>query len=320
MTEVLTGGIDFDTPARVVPVDPGFGLVVGPDAPPEPPEPLLDAPVLTTTPQSMSLPTPIAWTAVPSAIGYHYLIYAGSSTERLLDEGLLEAVTEFTVADLPVGRYSLGLRAIAPSGLEGKESRLTFDVLPSRPLVASVSQPYGSRTTLSWNPVPGATAYHAQLATDQGFAQTLTDAQTSDVELPIELRLLPGRYYLRVASLMDALAGEFSEVGTLDVETAPVVVQIGRRSRRQAAVFWSPLAGVSSYLLEVSRYRDFRRNSNRLVNGDRAEVGVGRGARWVRVTPQLVGPGGTVAPGLVSEPLVVFSRRCRKARGAITSC
>lgn len=318
--EVAEGGIAFDTSQAAIDVDQGFGVAVAKDQPPPPVEALLEAPSVTAAQSRFTLPADVNWAPVASSTGYKYLVFEGAGTERLLREGRMGALSRMTLDELSVGHYTFGLRAIAPSGLEGLQGEFEFDVVPEPPNVVLAGVPYGSVEPLGWAAVDRAGGYHVQVARDPQFTQLLRDERVPRPKLAIDAPMMPGNYFLRAATVEDGVLGAYSQPAAFAVELRALQLRASNIRRRSTHVGWQLLPGVNDYLLQISESLDFATPTLRIVEGTRSKVDSGRRAVWVRVAPRLRRPDGTIAIGPMSEPLKVRAIHCLTGRASVGTC
>jgi hypothetical protein len=188
------------------PVAAGFGATAAPGATTAP-EALLPPPDLAATPTRIErLPLTFGWAALPGASGYRAQVFdAAGSAERLRLDGLFTAAGARWADDLADGAYELRVRAVAASGLEGRDARLGF-TLKARPEPPLLSAPAADarvgadRIDFAWARHPQAARYRLQVADDAGFSAPRIDRDdltttTATVELPV------GTHHWRLASI-----------------------------------------------------------------------------------------------------------------------
>ena len=215
--EVTESEVDA-TQATTVLVPEGTGTVARAGGPPEPPRPLLPAPVVGSPAAALRrLPVRVAAQPVAGASGYHWEVGPDAAFRRLLDESTMpDPVLDLT--DLPDGSYTLRVRAVDASGLEGYDGigQVQIDARPEAPFLM-VPTPAAvlrqERPAFTWAQPSGATAFHVQISASATFETVLVDAVApvgrsfdSTVALP------PGTYSWRVATrLADGEEGPFSD-------------------------------------------------------------------------------------------------------------
>lgn len=230
--EVLSGAVAAAAGAERR-VEAGYGTFARAGGGVAPPRELLPAPQLPPVP-----PTPadgrlqLAWSPVAGATAYRAQLFASD------DSLLREARTDQPAAAwdaLPQGRYTLRVRAIDADGIEGLDARVALERLaaappppPVWPLPPRTGAPYagnriaGPSVSFAWSVRETGRRYRLQVAADPGFAQPQADlTDESAPALAIvqrELRLAPGRWWWRVATLgEDGRAGPFSDAVPFEV-------------------------------------------------------------------------------------------------------
>lgn len=206
--EVLEGTVGLrsgpvkPTPDR--PVAAGYGATATAQAA-TPPEALLGAPEVATPPRIERLPLAFGWRPLAGAAQYRAQVFDAGTGERLRLDGLFAQPAARWADDLPDGAYELRVRAVAGSGLEGRDARVPF-TLKARPEPPLVSAPVadarlGSDSVdFAWARHPQAARYRLQVADDAGFAAPRVDrddltATSASIALPV------GSHHWRLASI-----------------------------------------------------------------------------------------------------------------------
>lgn len=279
------------------PVDAGFGAAATAAAV-SPPRPLLPAPDLAALPARLerlvaTLPLP----AQPGVSRYRLQIHDTASPSALLLEALFTAPQAQWPLALPDGRYQLLARAADADGIEGLESRASFE-LAARPEPPFLLRPRPNEVreeasiTLEWSRNPEAARYRLQVASAADFGDPVAvrddlPGTTADVPLP------PGRYLWRVGSIRaDGHRGPWGDaqaVVRLPPPPAPPPSRPPQLDDAGLTVSWSasPQPGVR-YQLQVARDGDFASPLLDVVT-ERSEQllpGLAPGAYHVRVRTQ----------------------------------
>ncbi|TGD83042.1 reprolysin-like metallopeptidase [Hymenobacter wooponensis] len=120
-----------------------------------------------------------------------------------------------TSATTPAGTYTATLTGT--SGGITQRQQFRFTVLPATTQAAVITTPAASarttlRPTLAWNPVPNATSYDVQLATDPDFTNLVLNLTgITSTSLTVGASLLPSTtYYLRVRGVGTCGAAPYS--------------------------------------------------------------------------------------------------------------
>lgn len=153
--------------------------------------------------------------------GHIYWLEAGSAP-GLRDLGAWPTIApSLTATGVPAGRYWVRVRAAGPDGVSGPSNELEVRVGCGQAFVAPanfVGHVSGSLVTLSWAPVPGATAYVLDAGTAPGAAdlgRIPVGATSLGANVPA------GVYYVRVRALSPCGVGDASPEVVLRVGVAP---------------------------------------------------------------------------------------------------
>lgn len=163
----------------------------------------------------------------------------------------------------------------APSSLSPDDC-LDKTVTPARDTDTGCHLPVPARKTvkLDWQPVPGATGYRVQVGTDNTWSDDPTfeqDVVSSEVTLPVSLP--HASYVWRVAAMRGKQTGHWSSEssqlqpdaqftrGWRDVAQPSTPMQGSTVTSARTTFTWSPVAGASSYELQVSSRNDFGRSA-----------------------------------------------------------
>lgn len=197
----------------------------------------------------------------------------------------------------------------------------------------------GEPPVLRWNPVPGATSYTVEIATEPEFISPTRVTTTSSAYVVPNLQAPDVEYHWRVrATLADKIFSEWSwtrsyVLGALDRPT--LVAPLDGERIQEVVLEWAPVAGASRYDLQISTDEDFQTFAHRATNlvstryspattignGDyywrvRALDADGNASAWSHAIPRVVGtsPGGEpeLSPVELSEP-AEFTRDWREA-------
>ncbi|MEO8410829.1 MAG: FecR domain-containing protein [Propionivibrio sp.] len=220
-SEVLTGAVRLSGARRSFVLHPGFGSLAVAGKPPQSPRQLLPAPAMVDPPARIErLPLRFGWKPVADAQTYHAQVL-DAAMNMMLDDHFPGTAARW--ADLPDGRYTFRVRAIAAERLEGldAEHAFTLDARPEPPFTRSpIGRTYGDEAHFDWTAGAADDRYHFQLADDATFTRLLSDGPlltATDFTRP----LAPGVYFWRVATV-DA-GGEHGPFGdTVSVDLQPV--------------------------------------------------------------------------------------------------
>jgi len=138
-------------------------------------------------------------------------------------------------------------------------------VIP-RPTIAPVLAVGVIGTTeigLTWPKIDNAASYSLQCATDQSFAQNVTQVTATSLSQQCS-NLKPGlQYYARVRANNNAGAGPWSPVLNLktnDWSEAPTGISVNATSPTLATFSWSPISRATSYVIEWATDTDYMKD------------------------------------------------------------
>ena len=204
-TVALQPGGRTDKPTANRPVSAGFGVIASTQAAAAP-EALLRAPDLSHAPARVErLPVSFGWDGLPTAAQYRAQVFDAGSGEVLRLDGLFEQPLARWADDLPDGAYELRVRAVAASGLEGRDARRPF-TLKARPEPPLLSAPAADARLASptidfaWARNPQAARYRLQVADGNEFVTPRLDrddlgSTDASIDLPV------GTHWWRLASI-----------------------------------------------------------------------------------------------------------------------
>ncbi len=263
--ETLDGEVSLGTRLGQTRLPAGAGSITVRNQRPEPASSLLPAPDLGGLPTLVErLPFELAIPPVEGAHRYRSQIAPDDGFSVLSSDLTLEMAAALGDATLPDGEYVLRVRAIDARGLEGRdaEHRLVVDARPEPPFpTAPADDAVASDefVRFAWASVPGATAYHFELASDVQFAAPLiAAADPSEASYRLGMALEAGTYYWRIAvTTVDEGRGPFSDpqrFRRLEAGPEPEAAELGKGSLQ---LRWrdNPLA--TGYSVQISESEDF---------------------------------------------------------------
>ena len=262
--EVVSGAVAAQLGTTSVALDAGFGLAAAAGEPPGGARPLPPAPDLATVVRRAErMPVRAAWTPAPG-VRRHRVRLAEVPGDRTVHEQVIDAA-EVRWADLADGRYTLRVRSIDASELEGADVTATIDVhaRPEPPIAGSPnegSRGYGASVDFTWTRSDSAETYDVQVATEPGFASPVVDV-TGRAENSLSQALAPGAYHWRVASRTAALGrGPFSDPSSFTLSRVPDGRHAeGLIEKKTITLRWtSGLPGERSHV-QLANDRDFTR-------------------------------------------------------------
>lgn len=188
----------------------------------------------------------LSWPAVEEAVGYRLTVLDG-------ERPLFEVLTVGNDAELalPVGSYTLRVRGVTASGLEGLEAQAILHVSDPPPHGLAALPAGANSVVLSWEDEGDASAYLLEFSpvVDGSWRRLKSAGRRTEVELA------PGVYRWRVAHTEN----QWSEIARFEVAPQPVSSVVTSRDDRSdpLAVAWQHGAQNTTYTVEVSRTADF---------------------------------------------------------------
>ncbi len=135
------------------------------------------APSLAASYDTLDGAVTVSWATVPGATSYEYQLGAGPV--------LSTTATSITLTGLPVGTTSLYVRAANGSGASAFASTMVnyAPPAPAAPVLAAIYGTPTDQVTISWAPVPGATAYQYQVESGAVVQTTSTQVTLNGLAL-----------------------------------------------------------------------------------------------------------------------------------------
>lgn len=219
---------------------------------------LLPAPDVAAVPRVVErLPLRLTW-APGTHSAWRAQIFARQDFNRLLLDARVKQPEVVWPRDqaLPDGDYTLRLRAIDASGLEGAAADVDFS-LQARPEPPFIRLPapdavvYGSGLELGWTLNAEAPRVRLQIARDAAFKDLVQQpppiaGASQTVSLP------PGTYHWRIASVAAERAGPFGDPQRFELREPPPAPPPATPAinGNQLDLRWPAVSGVTSYELE----------------------------------------------------------------------
>ncbi|MBD9479737.1 FecR domain-containing protein [Pseudoxanthomonas sp. PXM02] len=325
-TEVLEGRVAVNAPRqRGALLRPGFGAVVAEGQSVVAPVRLLPAPDLSRiAPLSQSARPDLAWPAVEGAQQYRIQV----SGQRAFDSLRVDVESDtphYTLPALEAGQYFIRVRAIAASGLEGRDAvaELRIDDQPAPPYSIAPAAAGVVRTpevVLSWTQAPGAKAYDYEVtAAAQTVAQARVDHATT-ARLPTPLP--PGDYAWRIRSVDGAgKAGPFGDRVAFTVRPMADVTEFegtgaATGDTREVTFRWAAGQPGQRYRFQMSRTPDFSTlQVDQVVDEAQVTLPRLRSGTWY-LRAQTIDVDGFEGPFPAPQVIDVPCRWCRIGAGA----
>jgi len=229
--ELLESSIGFSAMGSTVPLGVEEGSVAKFQEPPSPARKLLPPPdpvgLQSSYPEA---PIALRFGAVEGASRYRAVLARDREGRDSVREALIQPGEDFQVAPEADGTYYLSASSIDGYGLEGRLSQPREVVLRkvARAPVPAVAGPFdaaqlqATRTTISWQKVPGAARYQLQIASERNFSSPVADVDGIDGTSYATGALTMGSYFVRLrASEGDGKVGEWSAVSSFTILQLP---------------------------------------------------------------------------------------------------
>jgi hypothetical protein len=202
--EVLTGLVATTAGGNQAGVSAGFGAIATKQGVQV--KPLLSAPDVSGMPTLIErLPLAVQVPVVNGAVGYVAQLSRTDAPEALLAEERDAGNRVRFAQDIADGNYTVRMRGIDASNLEGKDATLTI-TLNAKPEAPFLQQPaplavlYDEQVSFSWTRQPQAQTYHLQVADDAAFKNIRHD-QKDLTDTKAALTLPVGTHYWRLAAV-----------------------------------------------------------------------------------------------------------------------
>lgn len=325
-TEVLEGHVAVSAPRqRGALLRPGFGAVVAEGRSAVSPVRLLPAPDLSRVAALSQAANPdLAWPAVEGAHQYRIQVSARRTFDSLRVDAESDA-PRYALPALEAGQYFVRVRAVAASGLEGRDAiaELRIDDQPAPPYSiapAATSVVRIPEVVLSWTQAPGATAYEYEVA---DAATTVAQARV-DGATTARLRepLPPGDYHWRIRSVDGAgKAGPFGDRVAFTVRPLAEVTEIDgsaatSRTTREVTFRWPAGQPGQRYRFQMSRTPDFSAPPvDRVVDDAQITLPRLRSGKWY-LRAQTIDVDGFEGPVPAPQVIEIPCRWCRIGAGA----
>ena len=240
----------------------------------------------------------LTWAKTPGATSYRiyrragenpWSSYLGSTATTLFTDSGVENGTTYQYVVAAVGAGGAGARSYVVTGTPAAAYH------PAAPVKVAAVAGY-TQTTVTWDPVPGASNYSLTVATTPGGPDIGASRNPAGASVTVTGLSNGTTYYFRVqagASLWSAFSEEVSATPSAALLPAPEGVTAGSGVHRQLALSWSPVAGATGYRI----YRRLEDTGHALVGssltGAFNDTGLENGTRYYYVVEavNLSGPG-----------------------------
>jgi ferric-dicitrate binding protein FerR (iron transport regulator) len=259
--ELLESSISFSSMGATVPLGVDEGSVARFQEPPSPARKLLPPPEPVDLQQSYpESPLALRFGPVEDASGYRAVLARDREGKDAVKEGLIRPGDDFLAAPEADGTYYLLASSIDSYGLEGRSSAPREVVLrkvakkAAPPVVAGpfdAARLQATRTTITWQKVPGAACYQLQIAAEPNFSRPVADQAGIEGTEYATGALTTGDYFVRLrAGVKDGSLGEWSPVSSFTILQLPApVLRKAKNAVKGWDFAWDPLQeGISCQL------------------------------------------------------------------------
>ena len=217
--EVLKGKVLVTGAQKKKLINAGFGTQVVKGKPPIAPRKLLEPPVFNNIDEILrSIHFLVSWEPVDGAVQYRIELAANNHFNTIIWQEFSE-YTRAALPDLPDGAYSIRVRGVDKSGLEGKSAiqAIRIDARPQAPVQLKPVENFiirGKVPELQWTASSEADRYKIEIASDAEFKQQLLKRVDIDTTHFTASELAAtGKYYWRITSI--AANGEVGPAGAI---------------------------------------------------------------------------------------------------------
>jgi len=270
LSEVVKGEIGVNAAGIDQAVPKGYGTIAEEGSPPLPPKALLAAPDLSQiTKKILHLPYVIAWPEIESASAYRVQISTKQTIPTLMADQLT-TLPQYSLDQLPSGKYQLVIRGIDDINLEGFNAQHNLELSTDFPIVklqtpTNVAPLYNGNVSFKWQKPANVARYHLQVAPDKKFKSTTIDKVVDGTGFESPDTLASGQYAWRVAGIdRDGNEGAFSTPTVFTIKDLPkapdVDVDIDGSNTKQAnfSLQWPAVNGANQYVIQVAKDADFK--------------------------------------------------------------
>ena len=220
------------------------------------------------SPVTQPRPRPtVTWQPLPGAASYRVRVFditngtttATGMTVAVPPTSPVPGTSWIHTADLPIGKYRIGIQGVDANGVAGNWSVERYFVVAPAPVLTQVTSTFNTRPTFRWANVSGATKYEITV-TKSGSTSTIVVQQFTSTNLYQILSTAPaltaGYYSWKVRAIRT--------MGTTQIASAFSVsstIYIGGRPLANAPVVtngiptfsWLAVQGAATYQIRVDR-------------------------------------------------------------------
>lgn len=277
--EVDEGIVSVQLHENKTSVKQGFGLKTATNLPLTKPKALLPEPIF-VNPQKKypGHPVTLTWQPIDGAKAYSIELFEDAAMTKLVHKEKL-ALNQVQLPSVPLGQYSVRVRAIDREGLQGLNSsyRFTISPVPSSPslMFAHDDLLAGTPIHYRWTAVDGAQKYRWRLAKDKQFRSIVEEIELDANERKQPKGLPAGTYYWKVAAGNENGYGQPSAPTRFDVRlpTVPVLTPIDSEmpSDESLNLNWGAVELATEYHWQIASDEEF---SNIVEEGRTEGTGV----------------------------------------------
>ncbi len=241
---------------------------------------------LVPNPGQEQLPT-LVWQSMSAATSYEIIVNTAAGVR--VDTGTSETAAYTVSSRLPIGRYSVWVRAVNEVGKSQWSSAYSLSINVAVTLLPPQVGGEIGTPLVRWNPVDGATSYEVLVETSPVDASlskrfTVTNATSWSPETPLTL----GAWKIWVRAVMpDGYRSQWSLPTETTNNAAPRIISGNQPTFDQTPdLSWEPVAGATSYEVYIRNLGNGQisqlSNLSDTVYVPTSDMAVGRYQWWVR--------------------------------------
>ncbi|MCD7838120.1 MAG: DUF4886 domain-containing protein, partial [Clostridiales bacterium] len=224
----------------------------------------LDQPSISSVSNASGGGLTVKWSSVSSASGYQVQTATNSSFSKNVQSTTTSGASK-TISSLTSGtKYYVRVRAyktVSGTKYYSAWSSTKSIYCVSDPTISSVKNASGSKLTIKWGAVSGATGYQVQTATNSSFSKNVQTATTSGTSKTTSSRTNGTKYYIRVRAYKTVSGTKYYSAWSNTKSTyclsAPSISSLKNASSKKMTVKWSKNSKATGYQIQYSTSSSF---------------------------------------------------------------
>jgi len=264
--EVMEGTVNLASPSQTLDVPAGFAIGTTNVGTLSTATPLPAPPTVKSTLQQINkLPATIAWNAITGAVKYQYSLFEGQQYDGNLLVRETTNTPYVTLNHLNNGDYTLTMRAISRSGIQGLDDIQKIHVnirAMSAALISPIDYEHFTeiQPVFRWKPMDSNVQARLQVAVNEDFSELVIDSgYIYQDSRSLDIILKPNRYFWRVVTQAGGESIATSETRRFNISgelEQPKVISINYNGD-SAKVFWKTIPAAESYTVQLSASEGF---------------------------------------------------------------